>query len=359
MELNMSPAAYANNLLHMAIPALVCWGILVLSMWRDRSRYRNTVLCFIALLVTIPVVSALFGPWQEAAFAAIALLIVLVIFCVPVILIVNGVQMIKKEGTRFQNLLSLFLGLIVGAGEICTVLAILLPYLGVFQSMTKHGALKASLLSMLFVLIAVSVVYGSLVFVSFMFYTLLLQIVPHKHDFDYVIIHGSGLIGGSRVSKLLADRLDKAISLYKKDPTPPMMIPSGGQGSDEDLSEAAAMAQYLRDHGIPDDHILLEDQSLTTLENLQNSKALIDARPGRKYTVLVTSNYHVYRALRYCSKIGLKCTGVGAHVAPYYWPSALIREFVAIHREKKHLILFLAGWIVTVLPLVLILFEMA
>lgn len=114
----MSLAAYANNLLHMAIPALVCWGILVLSMWRDRSRYRNTVLCFIALLFTIPVVSALFGPWQETAFVAIALLIILVIFCVPVILIVNGVQMIKKEGIRFQNLLSLFLGLIVGAGDL-------------------------------------------------------------------------------------------------------------------------------------------------------------------------------------------------------------------------------------------------
>lgn len=119
------------------------------------------------------------------------------------------------------------------------------------------------------------------------------------------------------------------------------------------------MAQYLRDHGIPYDHILLEDKSLTTLENLQNSKSLIDARPGRKYTVLVTSNYHVYRALRYCRKIGLKCTGVGAHVAPYYWPSALIREFVAIHHEKKHLLLFLAGWAVTVLSLVLILFDMA
>ena len=194
-------------------------------MWRDRSRYRNTVLCFIALLLTIPVVSALFGPWQEAAFAAIALLITLVIFCVPVILIINGVQMIKKEGTRFQNLLSLFLGLVVGAGEICTVLVILLPYLGVFQSMTEPVALTASRLSMIFVFIG-----GSRGFVAFMFYTLLLQIVPHKHDFDYIIIHGSGLIGGSRVSKLLADRLDKAISLYKKDPTPPMMIPSGGQG---------------------------------------------------------------------------------------------------------------------------------
>ena len=184
--------------------------------------------------------------------------------------------------------------------------------------MTERGALKLSVFTLVLVLIAVSVVYGSLVFVSFMFYTLLLQIVPHKRDFDYVIIHGCGLLGGRRVSKLLADRLDKAIALYKKDPTPPIMIPSGGQGSDEDISEAAAMAQYLREHGIPDDHILL----------------------------------------RYCKRIGLACTGVGAHVAAYYWPSALIREFVAVHHEKKHLLLFLIGWVLMVFPVILVLFDM-
>ena len=354
----MSPAAYGKNVLEMLIPALIFWGILAFSMWRDRSRYRNTAFLFIALLSTIPLISALFGPWQNAAFSVISLLIALIIFCVPVILIINGVQMIRKEGKRLQNLLSLFLGIVVGVGEIAAVLSILLPYTGAFQSMTERGALKLSVFTLVLVLIAVSVVYGSLVFVSFMFYTLLLQIVPHKRDFDYVIIHGCGLLGGRRASKLLADRLDKAIALYKKDPTPPIMIPSGGQGSDEDISEAAAMAQYLREHGIPADHILLEDKSLTTLENLKYSKALIDARPGRKYTVLVTSNYHVYRALRYCRRIGLACTGVGAHVAAYYWPSALIREFVAVHREKKHLLLFLIGWVLMVFPVILVLFDM-
>ncbi|MGN0362651.1 MAG: YdcF family protein [Bilifractor sp.] len=354
----MSLAAYGKNILEALIPALILWGILVFSMWRDRSRYRNTVFLFFSLMSTIPLISTLFGPWQNAAFSVIMLVILLLIFCVPVIFIINGIQMIRKEGKRLQNLLSLFLGIIVAVGEICAVLSILLPYAGVFQSMTERGALKLSVFTMVLALIALSVVYGSLVFVSFIFYTMLLQIIPHKRDFDYVIIHGCGLIGGKQVSKLLSDRLDKAIALYRKDPTPPVMIPSGGQGSDEDISEASAMAQYLREHGIPDDHILMEDKSLTTFENLKYSKKLIDAQPGRKYTVLVTSNYHVYRALRYCRKIGLACTGVGAHVAAYYWPSALIREFAAIHREKKHMLLFIAGWVLMVFPIILILFDM-
>ena len=97
--------------------------------------------------------------------------------------------------------------------------------------------------------------------------------------------------------------------------------------------------------GIPEEKILLEDKSATTRENILNSKALIDRRDGRKKTALVSSNYHVYRALRYCRKIGLKCTGIGSHVAFYYWPSALIREFIAVHREKKHLITLILGWV--------------
>ena len=143
-----------------------------------------------------------------------------------------------------------------------------------------------------------------MMFVIFMIYSLFLQIIPHKKDFDYLIIHGAGLLDGRRVSKLLADRLDKAILVYRKDPTPPILIPSGGKGSDEAISEAEAMAEYLIAKGIPEDKIIKEDQSATTFENLKNSKAIIDSMAGSRYTALVTSNYHVYRALRYCRAVG-------------------------------------------------------
>ena len=87
------------------------------------------------------------------------------------------------------------------------------------------------------------------------------------------------------------------------------------------------------------------------------SKQILDGREGRKYTALVTSNYHVYRALRYCRKIGLNCTGIGSRVAFYYWPSAMIREFIAIHAEKKHAVLFAAGWLLCIAALLCILFA--
>jgi len=67
-----------------------------------------------------------------------------------------------------------------------------------------------------------------------------------------------------------------------------MVITSGGRGADEARSEASAMAEYLVDHGIPAERILLEDQSTTTLENLRNSKAIIDSMPAATFTALLT-----------------------------------------------------------------------
>ena len=47
--------------------------------------------------------------------------------------------------------------------------------------------------------------------------------------------------------------------------------------------------------------------------------------------------------------LGIRCTGVGARVAGYYWVSAIIREFVAVFSRKKYLILTAVGYVLLVL----------
>jgi len=331
-----------------AILTLASWGVFGYSFVKDRSRYRNCYLLFLAIIVTVFSATFLAEEHQVEALVVIFFIVLIAVLSVPLFLVYNGIVMIRKEGRSLANLLSLGLGLVIGIGEIATFAIVLLPLLssGAFNDQ------QFTVLELASMLISQTVLYFSLSFLAFMLYTLFLMIIPGKRDFDYVIIHGAGLLEGGRVSKLLADRLDKAISVYQKDPTPPVLIPSGGKGSDEMMSEAEAMAGYLMDKGIPEEKIIKEDQSKTTLENLKNSKAIIDEQPGPKYTALVTSNYHVYRALRYCRKIGLKCTGIGSHVAFYYWPSALIREFIAINVEKKHLLFMLLGWVLFMIPMI-------
>ena len=333
-------------ILVIAIIILLAWMPFVVSFVRDRSRYRNVYLLFFAVSVSIFTLTFLAGPLQPEALVVVCLFLLIGVMAVPFFLIHNGIVMLRKEGRSLANMLSLVLGIIVAIGQIAVFTAALVT---LFMGVERVEAKGINVVSML---IGASVLYLSLSVLAFVLYTLFLQIIPRKRDFDYVIIHGAGLIDGKRVSKLLADRLDKAIEVYRRDPTPPDLSPSGGKGSDESVSEAEAMAAYLVDKGIPEDMIIKEDRSTTTLENLQNSKAIIEARPGRKYTALVTSNYHVYRALRYSRRIGLKCTGIGSRVAFFYWPSAVIREFIAIHAEKKHLLTFIAGWILFLLPVI-------
>ena len=330
--------------------ALLSWAVLIISFIRDRSRYRNCYLLALTLALTFLAITFFAGDYQKAVLSFTLITMILVLLVVPLFLICNGILMLKREGRSAANLLSLGLGLIIGLGEIATAAAVLLPQFAGVQWEIDHPLVKVSRFSMF---VGVSVMYFSASFVVFMLYCVFLQIIPKKRDFDYVIIHGAGLLEGEKVSRLLADRLDKAIEVYHKDPTPPVLIPSGGRGDDEKISEAAAMEKYLLEKGIPAGKIIIEDRSATTFENLENSKAIIDAQEGSRYIALVTSNYHVYRALRYCRKIGLRCVGIGSRVALYYWPSALIREYIAIHAEKKHLFYLIAGWILCMIPLFL------
>ena len=109
-----------------------------------------------------------------------------------------------------------------------------------------------------------SVLYISLVFVAFMFYSIFIQVLPRHVDFDYIVVLGAGLIDGLTPTKLLANRLDKAIRVFNKSVSSCYIVVSGGQGSDEKVSEAEAMRTYLIDKGIKNHQIIMEDKSVNT-----------------------------------------------------------------------------------------------
>lgn len=327
----------------------VIWALTILLTLRRPQRYFNSILLMIALLVTMLFAASLFdddtGGYVLLGFF---LAVMLALFLVPVLLIVNGIQMIRRESVCPAHLLSLALGVAVGVGEIATVIYVL----GLSEWIDVSAGKRLALL-----FLGLTVFYFSALVLSFVVYSVFIQIMPHRMRFDYVIIHGCGLADGERLTKLLSDRVDRAIQIYNKCKIKPTIIPSGGQGGDEKLSEAQAMENYLLSHGIPAESIVLEDGSATTRENLANSKRIIDAGERGKRTALVSSNYHVYRCLRLAREVGLKCTGIGSHVALYYWPSALIREFIAVFLTKGFLIWSLLGYLVFISPLLFYIFQ--
>lgn len=144
---------------------------------------------------------------------------------------------------------------------------------------------------------------------------------------DYVIILGAQW-KETGPSEVLRRRLEKAIT-YLNDNQETMVIVSGGQGENEPISEAAGMKQYLMSAGIAEERILLEEKSGNTKENLTYSAQLIDIRNSR--VVLVTNNFHMFRALKIAEKQGYSYVeGLSASSVAGLLPNNLLREFLSV-----------------------------
>jgi uncharacterized SAM-binding protein YcdF (DUF218 family) len=114
-----------------------------------------------------------------------------------------------------------------------------------------------------------------------------------------------------------------------------LLVVSGGQGPDEQVTEAAAMRAYLLDNAVPAAHVVLEDRATTTEENLRYSTALLTERGTPGPVAAVTNNYHAFRAAVLARKLGMPVAAVGAPTPRHYLPSAFLREVVALMYEDR------------------------
>lgn len=146
---------------------------------------------------------------------------------------------------------------------------------------------------------------------------------------DVVIVLGKGL-DGDRVLPDLANRLDRAVEYHEKNPDA-LIVVSGGKGTDEKISEALAMENYLLEKGIPADKIIKEDKSTSTEENFAFSSEIIKERLGDEYSAaFITNNFHVYRAEKYAQNAGITPTHLGADIEWYTVPSNYMREIMVV-----------------------------
>ncbi len=128
----------------------------------------------------------------------------------------------------------------------------------------------------------------------------------------YLIVCGAG-VNGSTPSRSMTDRLRQALAWMDENPDSAVIL-SGGQGPGEDLSEARAMYDWLTAQGADPDRLLLEDQSATSYENLQNSLALIGSQggdPAGKVAIL-SSEYHLHRLGWMAERLGCQPVLVAA-----------------------------------------------
>ena len=151
--------------------------------------------------------------------------------------------------------------------------------------------------------------------------------VPQTDAYDAIIVLGAQVKPDGTPNLQLQWRLDAALEAWQKHPC--TVVVCGAQGADEPAPEAQVMRDYLLAHGIPEEDVLMDLSSFNTRENLRNAAALLAERQA--HTVLVvTSDYHLPRALALAEDTGFRATGIASRtLGGWYWLKNHLREPIA------------------------------
>ena len=131
---------------------------------------------------------------------------------------------------------------------------------------------------------------------------------------DAIVVLGAAQYNGTP-SPLFEARLDHAVRLYDEG-IAPVLIVTGGKGGDRDVTTEAATARaYALSRGVPDEAILVEDRSRTTLEQLEMVGRMLRDR-GLRTAVLVSDRTHMLRSLRIARDQGFEAFGSPTTTSP-------------------------------------------
>ena len=128
---------------------------------------------------------------------------------------------------------------------------------------------------------------------------------------DCIIILGCQVRADGTPSDMLRDRLTRGIELYTLGAAPKLLM-SGDHGRVE-YDEVGTMKQYAIDAGIPSADIFKDHAGFSTYETVYRAKEVFDARR----VIIVTQEYHLYRALYIAEKLGLEAYGVASDYHTY------------------------------------------
>ena len=125
-----------------------------------------------------------------------------------------------------------------------------------------------------------------------------------------IIVLGAQVKPDGTLSLQLQYRMELALEQYRAHPQ--VIVVCGAQGGNEPMTEAQAMHDYLVSNGVPEGDILMDDTSFNTRQNLTNAQKLLG--DDVKKVLIVTSNYHLPRAMALARDTGFEPQGVGAPI---------------------------------------------
>ena len=128
---------------------------------------------------------------------------------------------------------------------------------------------------------------------------------------EYAVVLGAQ-IHGTSPSRTLRERLNQAVELSQRNQDIVIVV-SGGQGSDEIVTEASVMGNYLISQGVDPSRVLMEEESHNTRENLMYSKAIVEKQGiDSGNPVIITSEFHMARAKYIASTLEMDAVGISS-----------------------------------------------
>ena len=149
--------------------------------------------------------------------------------------------------------------------------------------------------------------------------------MPSPKPAKAIIVLGAQVNPDGQPSKQLELRLTEALKRYNEKNLP--IVVSGAQGADEPATEAFVMKAWLESRNVPSQDILIEEHSFNTKQNIQNAMKLLPE--GTKDVLIITSDYHLPRAMQIAKDLGLSPSGVGSPTLSEYWLKNHTRETLA------------------------------
>ena len=130
-------------------------------------------------------------------------------------------------------------------------------------------------------------------------------------DVDCILVLGCYVFENGTPSAMLHDRLRRSVELYEMDAAPKLLM-SGDHGR-YTYNEVDAMKQFAVDAGISTEDIFMDHAGFSTYESVYRAKEIFQAEK----IIIVTQEYHLYRALYIAERFGIEAYGVSADYRTY------------------------------------------
>ena len=130
-------------------------------------------------------------------------------------------------------------------------------------------------------------------------------------DVDCILVLGCLVRDDGSPSHMLQDRLRRSVELYELGVAPKLLM-TGDHGR-TDYDEVATMKQYAMDEGISSENVFMDHAGFSTYESIYRAKEIFQA----KKIVIVTQEYHLYRAIHIANRLGLEAYGVSSDYRSY------------------------------------------